>query len=83
MRVDAQQGDGRGYEVFLDGVRLDHCVMADDELGCVEVYEMEPKQRRDGSEMMVPIIDESLPRNFRTRMAWGKVEIQPMGDERG
>jgi hypothetical protein len=51
---------------YLNGEELRHCRMADEELGCAEVY----------------VTYESGGRTFRkleTRMVFGTVELKPMG----
>lgn len=52
---------------YLNGEKLDHCRMADEELGCAEVYHVhaDGKTRLD-------------PKKHGTRMLWGDVEIRPM-----
>lgn len=49
------------YMPYLDGVELKHCRMADEELGCAEVY----------------VLDEKGRRTLETRMVFGKIELRP------
>src|SRR5438477_5632458 len=49
------------YMPYLDGVELKHCRMADEELGCAEVY----------------VLDEKGRRTPETRMVFGEIELRP------
>ncbi len=51
--------DAKWYRVFLNGQELKHCRMADEELGCAEVY----------------VLNEKGFRTMQTRMVWGEVKL--------
>lgn len=52
------------FQPFLDGEELKHCRMADEELGCAEVF----------------VLDEQGRRTMETRMVFGHIEDRPMND---
>lgn len=56
----------RYVKVMLDGQELKHCRMADEELGCAEVYHL----HEDGKSRLDPRI-------HGTKMVFGKVELAP------
>lgn len=72
MRLDVDL-DGQWaikcVEVFVDGVKSEHCFMADEELGVVEEAVLDEY----GSIKE----DYSLPRKAVSAMRWGKVELRP------
>jgi len=52
------------YIPYLNGERLEHCRMADEELGCAEVYQVDEQGHRRPE--------------WGTRMLFGQIEIRPV-----
>ncbi len=71
MRVDITDPLTPGYEAYLDGKKLDDCVLADEETGIARIYE---RHWRTGE----LIDDESDPTGSRTLELRGKVEVRPV-----
>jgi hypothetical protein len=58
----------RFFMPYMNGEELKHCRMADEELGCAEVYETYE-------------VDGRTKRRMETRMLFGQVELKPIAPE--
>lgn len=61
------------FQPYLDGVELEDCTMADEEMGCAEVF-ADVKEVRPGVRQRL---------SSSRRMVFGKIELRPISDEDG